>query len=1129
MNKPRPIQHVFAFIMRITLIQFLLMVIVTSLVSATSMKGQGILDRKVSLDVEDKELRGVLSDMERQASVVFTYSPKMIKVSRKISLTIADARLEEVLARIFSPEIAFLAIDEREAIVLRPATSAAAHGTLAGSGSAIPAIEVSGRVTDGSGQTLPGVNVLEKGTTNGTTTDADGRYSLSVQDENAVLVFSFIGYVTREVALNGRSIIDMVMEEEITNLDEVVVIGYGTQKKSDLTGAVSSVDVAQYSEMSNVSVLQSLQGNVAGLNVGAINQAGADPTISIRGQNTLSSQPADNAPLIVVDGIIFRGNIVDLNTADIASIDILKDGSSTAIYGSQASNGVVLITTKKGVKNRPPSFNFTTSYAIQKPSSELVPMDGKELEAFLKDVFWESGSRIGPDYLEENPNFSIVPFLRTSQMGENYLAGIEHNWWDLLTRDGSIFNQNLSVSGGSENINYFMSVGMTDVKGFMINEDYRKYNYRINLDTRINDWVSLGAETFLTSSDYSGVSPELGESFTMYPWAPIYDANGEYVLTPDNQGLNPFLEIQQDDNDKRLNLMGTLHADVKLPFLKGFNYRVNYSQNYITRNQDRFNPWGANFTGSAFKNTSTDYNWTLDHIFSYQRSFSERSAINLTFLYGVEERNFSYTNASAQDFVNKTLGYNRLQAGNPALNSLQSGRERENSLYTMARVFYSLDSKYLLTATIRRDGFSGFGSQRKIGMFPSVAVGWIVSEEDFFKGDDIVDFLKLRVSYGTSGRRAVGRYATQAIVSAKPSGAFGDGGASEMGQWISSLANDNLGWETTTGLNIGIDFGIKNSRFNGNLEYFNNNTKDILYDVQLPVLTGFSSVTTNIGKVHNWGVEMTLNANVIRQSDFSWKSSVVFSRVRNKIVSILGPNNDQDGDGREDDLVANGLFIGQPQNVNYNYEVVGIWQLADKEAGRIPAGFMPGTYKLADLNGDGVISASHDRKILGYRDPSYRLGWSNTFSYKNFSLFVFINTIQGGKKYYQANLSFGTNPWHKLDQLVYSNPPKGAWDYWMPENPNAKFRRPDNPSSLGLHAGPHGQRNFVRLQDVSLAYNFDRALVEKWHLTNLKLFVSGKNLMTITDWDGWDPETGQGLVLGRPVMTNYSLGLNIEF
>ena len=1082
---------------------------------------------KFSFRAENKQIVEVLKEIEESSNFRFFYIREQVDVERQVSLKAKNASVEEILDEIFDGQGISYKVMQDNLILLSPANNTIELESIASQQQKT----VSGTVTDNTGQPLPGVTVVVKGTTQGTVTGSDGRYTLGNIADNATLEFSFVGMKTIEVVYTGQAEINLTLQADIIGLDEVVAVGYGVMKKSDLTGSVIKVNTNELSELSNVSVIQAMQGTVAGLNIGAINQAGENPTISIRGQNTLSSDAGANAPLIVVDGIIYRGNLIDLNTADIESVDILKDASSTAIYGSQAANGVIIITTKKGTDLGKPVINYSGSYTLQVPSNKLEPMNGEELTDFLNDLFWAQGSRIGPNYLQPNPDFSFTPYFRNSQIADNYENGIENNWWDLLTGNGYINTHNISLSGRNERLSYFLSGGFSDVDGFMKNEKYKKHNYRINLDAKVNDWFNIGVESFLTTSDYSGVSPRIEDSFTMYPWSPIYNEEGEYALTPDSRELNPFLEMQQDDSDKRNNLFANIHADIKLPFLKGINYRVNFSQNYRTTNQNRFNPWGANYTGSGYKNSYINYDWSVDNIFTYDKTFLDDHRINFTFVYGVEERQYSFTESSAQNFSNDLLGYNRLQAGDPSLNAIKTGKEKENSLYSMARLLYNFKNRYLLTGTIRRDGFSGFGTNEKIGVFPSLALAWVVSEEDFIKENiEALNYLKLRASYGSSGRRAVGRYDTQAVVNSQASVVYGDGGSASIGQWISSLANNSLGWETTTGYNLGADFGMFNSTLHGNIEYYNNNTKDILYDIQLPTMTGFSEIATNIGKVHNWGIEASLTAMIIKKRDFRWESTINFSRNRNKIVSVLGADNDQDGDGREDDLIANELFIGEPQNVNYNYEVIGMWQLADEEAGIIPSGFYPGTYKLANIDdSDNIINAS-DKKILGYKDPSYRVGIANRLNYKNFSLYIFINTIQGGKNYYQANLGFQTNTaWHKLDQLIYSTPPSGAWDYWMPENPDAKFRRPDNPSQLGINTGPHEQRNFIRLQDISLSYSFKSSLLKKYDISNLKVFVSGKNLLTITKWDGWDPETGVGFEPGRPVMTNYTLGVNVEF
>ncbi|WP_317235280.1 TonB-dependent receptor domain-containing protein [Niabella ginsengisoli] len=386
-----------------------------------------------------------------------------------------------------------------------------------------------------------------------------------------------------------------------------------------------------------------------------------------------------------------------------------------------------------------------------------------------------------------------------------------------------------------------------------------------------------------------------------------------------------------------------------------------------------------------------------------------------------------------------------------------------------------------------------------------------------------LDFLKLRASYGSTGNRGVSRYQTLAKLLSTPSYVFGEGGSTTLGQYISTMANYNLGWETTTGVNVGLDFTVLNSFLSGTIEYYENNTDGIIYNIELPRLTGFGSVATNIGKVHNKGIETTLTARWIRSGNFQWETTVNYARNRDKIVSILGP----DKNGVEKDFIANGLFIGQPPGVVYNYEIIGMWQLEDKKSGVIPNGFLPGTEKISDLNGDGKYDATNDRKILGYTAPAYRISVANRLNYKNLGLYVMVNSIQGGKNYYMGDDSpYSSGAWSLEEQLKYSNVPKGAWDYWMPENPNARYRRLDAPSALNPRL--YSQRNFIRLQDVSLSYAFDKQLSSKLHLDGLSVFATGKNLVTITKWRGWDPETGQGFAPSIPFMREYSFGVNIE-
>lgn len=1101
-------------IMRISV--FLLCVFVLQASAIDTYSQETILSMNFSRD----KVIDVIDEIEENSEFYFLYNEKLINLNREVSATFENQKIDKILDKLFEGTDIVHTIADRK-IILAPEFL---------QGVAQQQNTISGIVSDEDGLPIPGANVVIKGTNNGTISNLNGEYTFSDIPENATLIFSFVGMKTQEVEVADKTIINITLGMDAIGLEEVVAIGYGTMRKSDLTGAVVKVNIENMAEMPNVSVIQAMQGTVAGLNVGAVDQAGEAPSLSIRGQNSLSSAGSSNAPLIVVDGTIFRGSLVDLNPSDIESVDVLKDASSSAIYGSQASNGVMLITTKKGKNDSKPIINYQGSYSVQIPSSNsLEPMGRDELTNIITDAYWENGSRIGPDYLQGNPDFTVGDKLATVDMMYGFENGPDNSMWDLITQNGFINKHNLSVRGKSKDIAYFFSGGITDTENYIVNDRYTRYNYRINLDATINKWMNVGMETFLTSSDYSGASVNSNRAFNVHPWSPIYDENGQPLILIEKGDLNPLLQAELDDSDKRMNLFANIHADIKLP-LKGLTYRLNFSQNYRTSNHDHFNEYAENFQGSGYKNSAINYDFTVDNILTYKNTFNDVHNIHATLVYGVEKRQRSYTNASAIIFEDDLLRYNALQLGDPTLRGVSSGAWQEQSLYSMARAVYNYKSKYLITGTVRRDGFSGFGTESKIGVFPSIALGWVVSEESFMKNNsDVLNYLKIRGSYGQTGRRAVGRYDTHARSSTSPEIIFGDGGSATKVQWISTMANNDLGWETTTGFNLGADFALLNSRLHGNIEYYKNHTNDILYNIKIPNMTGFSSIKTNIGEVANHGLEFTLNGRVIQKSDFSWQASVNFSRNRNEIVSILGK--DDDGDGKEDDLVENQLFIGEPTDVVYDYEVIGLWQLADRENGTLPAGFFPGTYKLADLSGpdgvpDGVITSADDRKIIGYRDPAYRMGIENILRYKGFKLRVFINTIQGGKDYYYGADAIPDHT--KLERFSYQNWPTGGWDYWMPENPDARFRRIDLEAQY--EPNRYIQRNFIRLQDVSLSYTFDRKLISKLSMSSLKVFASGKNLLTITEWRGWDPETGRGFnTSGIPLMTSFTFGVNVEF
>lgn len=987
---------------------------------------------------------------------------------------------------------------------------------------------VSGIVTDDSGAPLIGVNVYVEGTTIGTVTGIDGKYQINATPETP-LTFDYMGYERQVITVGNRQTINVTLSQSSLQLDDVVVIGYGTQRKSDVTGAVVRADLDALQNSPSVSLSQLLKGTVPGLNIGTSANAGSSPSISIRGQNSISGT---TDPLIVLDGIIYRGDLIDINPSDIGSIDVLKDASSAAIYGSQASNGVILITTKTENRATKPVIEYSANFSIQSSiNPDMKLMNREEYLQMVADSYIEQ-SRIGPDYLQPNPNWNPAAenkFIE-GELNEGYYNGTDTDWYDLTTIDMPyIQNHNVSIRGRSDNSNYFLSFGLTDQKNLIKHDEYQRYSFRVNLETKITNWLKVGTQSFFSLSDTSGQTATMEDIGRMQPLIASHDADGNLIEKP-SRGLTNFLLLTDNpDLNQRYSINGTFYADIAVPFVEGLSYRINYSNSMTFFKQFHFDPYANGNLGSGYKNNSMNKAWTLDNIVTYKRAFGPQGAhdINATLVYGVERRDNENTNASAQNFSDLTLGYNYLGAGQSDLNTISSGAWKETSLYMMARVAYSYKGRYSLTATVRRDGFSGFGPGNKFAIFPSFGAAWRISDENFFRNSNInwVDNLKLRVSYGSNGNRTAGRYATMARMNSSNGYLYGDGATAEKLQNLSTMPNYTLQWETTNSFNVGVDFSLLNGRIWGSYEFYHSKTHDLLYEVRVPAMNGFGGnyrLATNIGELQNTGHELSLGATPIRKRDFSWDINFNFSRNRNKVNSILGV--DADGDGREDDLTQESLFIGRPLNTIYDYRLIGMYQLSDW---RENPDNRYGTYKVEDLNSDGKIDPDNDKTILGYEDPSYRFSIQNKLRYKNWELNIFINSVQGGSKYYKGQ------PLSTFTEGKQWNFYK--FDYWTPENPNAKYRQPGAwNESLGASFSPYVSRSFIRLQELSLSYSLPKALLQKINIARVRVFVSANNLFTITKWDGWDPESNRGVQYlgfgsGYPTMKNYTIGLNLEF
>lgn len=1054
-------------------------------------------NQQVHLSGKNLTLKSAFKQIEQQTKLFVDYNTEDINDSRIIKQLPTASYVKEVLEQLLEGSNCAVKFSNGHIIISKESTISS------------KVKKVTGIVTTEQGEPIIGANVIEKGTTNGIITDLDGKFYLNVAS-SSILRITYIGYIPQEIKVGDKDQFKVKLIEDTQKLDEVIVIGYGTMRKKDVTGSVASADLNALKGSPNVNILQGLQGTLPGLNVGMVDEAGESPNITVRGRSTISG---NQSPLIILDGIVYYGSLTSLNPNDIKSFDILKDASSKAIYGAQAANGVILITTKRGQNEGTPVITYNTSFSIGSPYNRLHTKNRESYLKMIQDIFWKDAYTKESGYTIENPDYNIetsAPFTDASIV-KGYREGADTDWWKLGTNDATIMTHNIGIQGMSSKVNYYMSFGYDKQSNYIVNDKFNRKTIRINLETQVTDWLKIGTQSFGAFSDFSGESPNLTQLTQAGPLRMPYNNEGKLVILG-GDFTNPLIGLYNEDLDKRNELFGNFYARINnISFLPGLSWDINYGNMLKWEKQFNSNEYAQAETGEAQKLNGSAYSYTFDNILNYVKDFNKHH-IDATLVIGRTKREYENTTARSTALANQTLGYNDLAQGKNQYATSQSWEEA--SSYQMLRLNYSLYSKYMLTGTIRRDGFSGFATNEKIAYFPSFALGWIASEESFLKQAHWIDLLKIRASYGVNGN-LVGRYSSLATVSSSAAYVFGDGGSSAYGQALANLPNSNLKWEKTHGINIALDFGMLNNRITGNIEYYNTTTKDLIWKKSLPEITGFKEITDNMGEIANQGIELTLNGTPVKSKDFSWDVTFNFSKNKNKINHLLG---DINGDGIEDDLISSNLFIGQSLSTIFHYDVNGIYQLDDD----IPDGYYPGSYRIVDHSGDGNLSAD-DRIILGQSDPSYRFSIHNTFRYKGFTLKIFLNSVQGGKNGYLANADvFGAY----TPQYISSKGMFEEVDFWTPSNPIGKFRNPSGTSSINPNV--YQKRSFVRLQDVILSYDFDSNLLSKIRVDALRLSLSGKNLCTWTKWDGWDPETGSGLgYSGRPVMRHFTIGLEL--
>ena len=970
-------------------------------------------------------------------------------------------------------------------------------------------IKVQGVVKDQTGETVIGATVMQKGTSNGTVTDFDGNFSLTVPS-NATLTISYIGFATQDIAVNGQTDLQIVMKDDSQTLSEVVVVGYGTMRKSDLTGAVGSLGAKDMENSPVANIGQAMQGKIAGLQVVDAGKPGDNVSIKIRGLGSINNCD----PLVVIDGVPTDLGLNNLNMADVERLDVLKDASATAIYGSRGANGVVMITTKKG-KDGKGKLSFAANLSIQNATKTPSLLNASEYAALSNDMMTNAGYALNPEWA--NP----------SSLGKGT------DWVDELLRTGYMQNYTVSYSGGNEKAHYYVSGGLLDQSGIVKSVDYRRFTFQENSDAQVLDWLKFSNNITVSVDKKSQGSYDLGSTYKALPIYAVKDANGEWTGPEGNSlwygstknPIGPTVTDKQKTNG--YNFLGNLTAELTLAkWLKfkstfGIDAKFWFADNYTPKYA-----WKpiATEESSRYKSDNKSFTYLWDNYFLLDYTFAKKHRVGLMAGTSAQWNKFDYLNAQKNIFAFENVH----EMDNGQEMYAIGGNETEWALFSyMARATYDYESKYLLTATLRRDGSSRFGRSKRWGMFPSVSAAWRISEEPWFKKTNALSDLKIRLGYGVTGSQAsVSNYGYLAsyATSVYP---FGYAGTEQAALVSSSLANPNIHWEEVAQANIGFDAVLLNSRAILSVDAYIKNTNDMLVKASIPITSGFedtSTTYTNAGKVRNTGIEVTLHT-VNLEGELGWESDFSYTYNKNKIKDL---NSDVPYYINQiNNSYVTMLQKDYPINVFYGYVTDGIFQnVQEVESHAIQPGAEPGDIRYRDLNNDGVIN-DDDRTVIGNPNPTHLFSMGNSLSYKGFELSIYLQGVAGNKIFNANNIDLtGMSAAYNQTTDVLSR--------WTGEGtsnsmPRAVFGDPNQNNRISDRFVENG--SYLRLKTISLAYNFPREWLKVLTIENARLTLSCENVATITGYSGFDPEVGiNGIDLSTyPISRTFNIGLNFNF
>lgn len=1117
-------QLIYGF-MRVALLPVLLILCLATMLYAKPTNGQGILNRRVTLSADQREIKTILTDLSKQAEIKFVYSAQKIPARKKVSLNATDEKLGDVLHSLFAPLNIFYYVSGTQIVLMRKGDAPtlnmplkAEHGS---NGTAIPEDEdlaknVSGKVTNTLGDPLAGVSVTVRGSSRGTSTSSDGSFTMSV-DVGETLDFSMVGYRLFSVKIGDENTYNVQLEAEVSNLNEIVVVGYGTQKRSTLTGAVASVNNKTLNELPVPSLEQALQGRVAGLTVVNNGGPGTMAIVRIRGISSISFA---SDPLYVIDGFPSGGNLANIDSRDIEQVEVLKDASAAAIYGSRATNGVVMITTKKGRRDGKLRVNLDSYIGTQSPWRKIDLLNTEQYLLYERALNGAAGINAPPRL--EPANFNLPIYDGASQT----FAETNTDWQDAYFKNGIIQHHNISVSGGNDKSRFFTSAGFFDQDAIVTALNYKRGNFRINSDHNLGKMFTVGENLFMSYADNyydntGGNRTRLVNVIRNLPYLPVFDptTEGGYRGAENSfDGSDPTNPIEDatllgEAKRKTIKLLGT--AFVQVNFTPWLNFRSTFGVDYTNLQDEQFsgifNDKGRNASVSTLNNQRTSSTTLLfTEQLTFDKNFGDHH-LNVTAVYEQQ------SNRTLTEQARGNQGNNNIRTLGGATNVQSSSSLGENMILSyIGRVNYDFAGKWLLSAAIRRDGLSVWAPGKKFQNFPSVSVGWRIDQERFMEKITGISELKITAGYGKTGLNGIvlGNYPWQAVVRANnTSYPFGEGIQVGNGSYYNTLANLDLNWETTDQLNIGLSLGLFNNKITLVADFYNRKTDDLILSVPTAPSQGYggAGVLANVGSMKNYGIDVQLGYNKTR-GDFTWNLTGIVSVVRNKVLKLFTANSSLES-GADQDFGGNYAITrtisGQPIQFFYGWVVEGIFQTqeeVDKSPTQVLGKTAPGDIRFKDLNNDGQITVA-DRTNIGNYLPDFSYSLNYSARYKNFDLSLFLQGVQGNDIFNATRIiSEGMARLFGAGTEVLRA--------WTPTNKNTNIPRAisgDPNQNLRVSDRWIEDGSYLRLKNISVGYNFPAGPLQsftKGAISNFRVYISAQNLFTITGYNGWDPEIG---------------------